>query len=61
MNQERISGRIRELEFISQAPESNPAAYLAPGGEWAEEESVGYLQPLFLEEPEFIEKISCRR
>ena len=50
----RQNKRVRIYQ--PKAPESNPAAYLAPGGEWAEEESVGYLQPLFLEEPEFHRK-----
>ena len=50
----RQNKRVRIYQ--PKAPESNPVAYLAPGGEWAEEESVGYLQPLFLEEPEFHRK-----
>lgn len=50
----RQNKRVRIYQ--PKAPESNPVAYLAPGGEWAEEESVGYLQPLFLEEPEFNRK-----
>lgn len=57
MNRERISWQNKRVRIYQpKAPESNPVAYLAPGGEWAEEESVGYLQPLFLEEPEFHRK-----
>ena len=47
----RQNKRVRMYQ--PKAPESNPAAYLAPGQEWSEGESVGFLPPLSLEETEF--------
>lgn len=47
----RQNKRVRMYQ--PKAPESNPAAYLAPGEEWSEEENVGFLSPLQLEETEF--------
>lgn len=47
----RQNKRVRMYQ--PKAPESNPAAYLAPGKEWSEGESVGFLPPLQLEETEF--------
>ena len=47
----RQNKRVRMYQ--PKAPESNPAAYLAPGKEWSEGESIGFLPPLSLEETEF--------
>ena len=47
----RQNKRVRMYQ--PKAPESNPSAYLAPGKEWSEGESVGFLPPLQLEETEF--------
>lgn len=47
----RQNKRVRMYQ--PKAPESNPAAYLAPGKEWSEGESVGFLPTLQLEETEF--------
>lgn len=47
----RQNKRVRMYQ--PKAPESNPAAYLAPGSEWTDGESIGFLPPLMLEEPKF--------
>lgn len=47
----RQNKRVRMYQ--PKAPESNPSAYLAPGEEWSEGESAGFLPPLQLEETEF--------
>lgn len=47
----RQNKRVRMYQ--PKAPETNPATYLAPGKEWTEGESVGYLPPLLMEETEF--------
>lgn len=47
----RQNKRVRMYQ--PKAPESNPSAYLAPGQEWPEGESTGFLPPLQMEETEF--------
>ena len=47
----RQNKRVRMYQ--PKASDHNPAVYLAPGAEWTEGESIGFLPPLTVEEPEF--------
>lgn len=47
----RQNKRVRMYQ--PKASDHNPAVYLAPGGEWTEGESIGFLPSLTMEEPEF--------
>lgn len=47
----RQNKRVRLYQ--PKAPDHNPAVYLAPGMEWTEGESTGFLPPLTLEEAKF--------
>lgn len=47
----RQNKRVRLYQ--PKAPDHNPAVYLAPGMEWTEGESIGFLPPLTLEEAKF--------
>lgn len=47
----RQNKRVRMYQ--PKASDHNPAVYLAPGEEWTEGESIGFLPPLTVEEPEF--------
>lgn len=47
----RQNKRVRMYQ--PKASDHNPAVYLAPGEEWTDGESIGFLPPLSLEEPEF--------